>query len=240
MEGKLYCNKCGNWVSRPVFNNLHQFCCTFIDKKPPTVPKVLVTEEDWRAEFGSVLGTDVVLKPWQLDGAKRLLSEHFLERDTTILADEMGLGKTLTTLIVMMMVHRSTSLRLTYPDRYDRWTSGVYLVVGPLTTLYDVWDRQPREYTHKVTILHYAGHKRGINLQGALLGHVGGKSKNLAKLLDGTWQRTRKSEEVLVVVTTYETCANDFGLRPRKGKENDPRGVNKGNGNGNGNGEGDG
>ena len=82
---------------------------------------MLDTEEDWRLEIRHALGTDIVLKPWQLDGARQLLSDHFRHRDTTILADEMGLGKTLTTLVVMMMVHRSISLRMTYPGRYDRW-----------------------------------------------------------------------------------------------------------------------
>jgi SNF2 family DNA or RNA helicase len=217
-EEKILCNKCGVWVSRKVFNNMHQLSCDFIDKdKPqPHVPKVLVTDADWEGEFCRVLGKVVIFKPWQVDGAKTLLSEHFLDRDTTILADEMGLGKTLTTLMVMLMVHRSASLRLTLPGRYDRWTSGVYLVVCPKSTVHDVWNRQPREYTPGVDVLSYLGPKRGAALQQALLTHVGGKSKNLVKLLNGSLLCT--SDRVLIVVTTWDTCANDFGLQLKKGK----------------------
>ena len=210
MEEKILCVKCNNWVGRKLYNNLHQICCTFIDNKPPHVAKVLDSDDDWRLEISHVLGTDVVLKPWQLDGVRKLLSEHFADRDTTILADEMGLGKTLTTLVVMMMVRRSVSLRMTFHARFDRWTSGVYLIVGPKSTSYDVWDRQPREYIkNNVTILHYKEGKRGAKLHQALLAHVGGESRDPTRLLNGTWKGGRNNDQVLLLLLLVLVDAAD-------------------------------
>ena len=86
-----WCDKCSSWVQKAIWNSLHQLSCDVGKNiKPQYVPKVLVTYADWRAEFIYLLGSNIDLKTWQVEGAKTILTEHFTARRASILADEMG------------------------------------------------------------------------------------------------------------------------------------------------------
>ena len=77
------------------------------------MPKKLVSNKDYEEEIEHVLKPGsresvIKLKPWQLDGVKTILSEHYKDRHSTILADEMGLGE------YMMIPKRKTLVDFEY------------------------------------------------------------------------------------------------------------------------------
>ena len=238
-----WCEKCKRWIITEVFNNMHQVDCGFYKKKPaPHVPKVLETDADWKAYLASEIE---FLKEWQVTAIIYIL-KHFADpakKPGFILADEMGmpfvfacllpsltcctstvlttgLGKTLTAIMVMKALHASESLRMTYPEksgRINHWTSGIFLVVAPLSTLHSVWRHQLRKYGGKgVVVFIYHGHGREGDLQKCLKAYAGGSEELVAmrtgKGPRGPWDPSK----MLVVVSTYATMAADCGVCKNK------------------------
>ncbi|XP_071450514.1 lymphoid-specific helicase-like [Hetaerina americana] len=121
---------------------------------------------------------NVTMRTYQIDGLNWLKSlyEYGI---SGILADEMGLGKTIQSIAVIAHL-------------YEMGVTGHYLIVAPLSTLYN-WVAEFEKFAPKVPILLYHGMKNvRLNLR---------KKLRTTKFLD--------SEVFPVMITSYEMAIKD-------------------------------